>query len=51
MSAISVVVGGKPDIETEPKHELKNIAQPVRVYRLQQSGGRGMEPPAARATQ
>jgi adenylate cyclase len=34
------------DFQDTGEHELKNIAQPVRVYQLQQSGGRAMETPA-----
>src|SRR5262249_24114657 len=41
-------VRGKLEIDFHDtgEHELKNIARPVRVYQLQQSGGRAMEPPA-----
>jgi TolB-like protein len=41
-------VRGKLDIDFQDagEHELKNIARPVRVYRLQQSGGRAMEAPS-----
>ena len=41
-------VRGKLDIDFQDagEHELKNIARPVRVYQLQQSGGRAMEAPA-----
>jgi adenylate cyclase len=41
-------VRGKLDANFQDagEHELKNIARPVRVYQLQQSGGRAMEAPA-----
>ena len=46
-------VRGKLDIDFQDagEHELKNIARPVRVYQLHQSGGRAMEASATRATQ
>src|SRR5262249_10331333 len=41
-------VRGKLDVDFQDtgEHELKNIAPPVRVYRLQQSGGLAIEAPA-----